>query len=933
VKFSTLWKRLFDDSRIARWLVFRIVLISSLITLVMTGWQLYLDYREDLSRIESSLDQIGVTQLDSIAHSVWILDEQQLAVHLDGLLKLADIEYLGIWVDGEPLEEVGESASRRAIQRHFELRYPHRERLQDIGELRVVAGLDAVYGRLLDRALLILASNAVKTFLVAIAALALFERAVTRHLRRIADHADAVDLARVPPPLQLHRRPRRQPDELDRLVAAIDAMGRRLGGSFQALRDSEERFRNLIEGSIQGVLIHRDLQPLFINEALARALGYDSPTEVMALGSVLNWFAPHERQRLGEYAAARMRGESPPNFYEFDVLCRDGSRCTLINIVRRVQWEGEPALQATMVDITDRKRVEAALRDEKERARITLRSIADGVIATDVAGNVEFMNPAAESLTGWTLAEAGGLPLEVVFRMQVADSDDQRQTRLVRNLARGEGPAGDIGHYSVLGRTRRLYTVQLVVAPIRDPGGERQGAVIVFGDVTEQRRLEQQLSYQASHDALTGLLNRLAFEREVAKVLEEGVAENGKHALCYVDLDQFKVVNDSCGHAAGDELLRQLANLLKAQLRKGDTLARLGGDEFGVLLLDCTPHDAHRLAEALREAITGFRFPWQSHTFSVGASIGVVPLPETIASYGEALSRADSACYIAKESGRNRVRVYRQDDEALARRHGEMRWLAQLDSALSDNRLWLAFQPIVPIQGNVGGVRGLHYELLLRMRDEQGNTVNPGAFLPAAERYHYSARLDRWVISRALNWLSHHPEHLAGLSLCSINLSGHSLADETLDRFLLEVFAHYEVPPEKICFEITETAAVANLGNAQRLIRVLRGRGCRFALDDFGSGLSSFAYLKQFPVDFLKIDGMFVKDIASNPIDLAMVRAINEIGHVMGKQTIAEFVEDAEVLARLRELGVDYGQGYHLGGPQPLELLASASLVRSLTAR
>jgi len=648
----------------------------------------------------------------------------------------------------------------------------------------------------------------------------------------------------------------------------------------------------------------------------------------MAQGCILNLFAPHERRRLADYAAARLEGGTPPNFYESEVLCRDGSRRTLINIVRRVNWHGEPALQATMVDISDRKRAEAALREEKERARITLRSIADGVIATDLAGDVEFMNPAAEALTGWRLEAARGKPLEAVFRMQVADSDDQRQTRLIRALARGEGPAGDIGYYSVLGAGERPHTVQLAVAPIRDPSGERQGAVIVFGDITEQRRLEQQLSHQASHDALTGLLNRLAFEREVEKLLYSALGQKASHALCYLDLDQFKVINDSCGHTAGDELLRQLATLLQAQLRPGDTLARLGGDEFGVLLRDCSVTDAARLAESLREIILGFRFVWEANSFSIGVSVGVVPLPESVASFGEALSRADSACYIAKESGRNRIRVYRQDDEALARRHGEMRWLARLDSALGDNRLWLAFQPIVPIAGKARGVQGLHYELLLRMYDEQGQTVNPGAFLPAAERYHYSARLDRWVISRALHWLSKRPEHLAALSLCSINLSGHSLADESLDRFLLEAFAHYQVPPEKICFEITETAAIANLGNALRLIRVLRGRGCRFALDDFGSGLSSFAYLKQFPVDFLKIDGLFVKDIASDPIDLAMVRAINEIGHVMGKQTIAEFVEDEVVLTRLRELGVDYGQGYHLGRPQPLEVFDNAGVIR-----
>ena len=435
-------------------------------------------------------------------------------------------------------------------------------------------------------------------------------------------------------------------------------------------------------------------------------------------------------------------------------------------------------------------------------------------------------------------------------------------------------------------------------------------------DITEARALSQQLRFQASHDALTGLVNRREFENRLERAAQSAESGRSEHAVCYLDLDQFKIINDTSGHVAGDELLKRLGRVLAQQVRTQDTLARLGGDEFGVLLENCSMHVAERVANALRRTIEDFRFVWEKQIFSIGVSIGVVPIQGPGQTVSIILSAADAACYAAKDRGRNRIHMYHKGDVELARRHGEMRWVTRIQTALEENRFELARQPIVPLVASAGA--DSHYELLVRMRDEDGDIVLPDAFLPAAERYNLSVKLDRWVVREAFRLLTQDQAHLDQLFLCSINLSGVSLADEDFLIFVTTEFASTGLPPEKICFEITETAAIANLSGAMRFIEVLRRIGCRFALDDFGSGLSSFAYLKSLPVDFLKIDGVFVKDIVEDPIDRELVRSINQIGHVMGKRTIAEFVESREILAALEEIGVDYAQGFELGKPELL---------------
>ncbi len=462
--------------------------------------------------------------------------------------------------------------------------------------------------------------------------------------------------------------------------------------------------------------------------------------------------------------------------------------------------------------------------------------------------------------------------------------------------------------------------------PVFDDDGEFLGYRGTGSDVTNAYRLSEQLAYQASHDGLTGLTNRAEFESRLRGALDSARVEGAEHALCYLDLDQFKIVNDTCGHVAGDELLRQLSRLLRARVRKRDTLARLGGDEFGVLMERCPLQQAHRVADLLRQLVEEFRFHWEGRNFTIGVSIGLVPINSNSVDSTSILRAADTACYAAKDEGRNRVHVYHEADTEVARRQGEMQWISRIDSALETQRMRLYAQRIEPIVAEHKG--GDHYELLLRLVDTDGQIVLPGAFLPAAERYNTAVKLDRWVIEAACRWFSAHPELLDTLGLCAINLSGQSLGDPSFLRFVIDQFGDGGLPAERFCFEITETAAISNLTHASQFIDALGKLGCRFSLDDFGSGLSSFAYLKTLSVDFIKIDGIFVKDIVSDPMDLAMVRSINEIGHVMGKQTVAEFVESVEILEALRDIGVDYAQGYHIAKPVPIEQLAAGTVQR-----
>ena len=574
---------------------------------------------------------------------------------------------------------------------------------------------------------------------------------------------------------------------------------------------------------------------------------------------------------------------------------------------------------ATAIDnnnlIEDLKEANQNLFSEKEKAQVTLSSIGDAVITTDIEGRIDYLNPVAERLFGTPSNEAKQKHLSDLGTLLIEETH-QPATGLVEYcLSEGRLP----GQFSTLIFAKQdgqnIY-IEPNAAPIRDHDGHTSGIVFVFHDVSQTHELTQQLSHQATHDVLTGLFNRRDFEIKVKQSIRDAEIAGKEHSLLYMDFDQFKVINDTCGHIAGDELLKQYTAKLSDLVRHGDTLARIGGDEFGLLLENCSRQQALLVADKIQEMTRQFRFSWEDKTFGIGISIGMIGINHQSGSVIDVISRVDAACHMAKEAGRNRIYVHDEKDQALLARHGEMQWTPRITKALEEQRMALYYQPIV--HGTRLADLNSHYEILIRMIDESGNLIAPGAFLPAAERYNLIAAIDRWVISEYFRWLAEHPQQLNSLALGSINLSGNSLGSETCLRHIECQLKEYAIPPDKICFEITETEAIANLAQAKVFMKKLKNYGCNFALDDFGSGFSSYAYLKNLPVDFLKIDGMFIKDIKTDPANYAMVESINHIGHIMGRRTIAEFVENKETLQTLNKLGVDYMQGFGIAKPSAL---------------
>ncbi|POA21794.1 PAS domain S-box protein [Pseudomonas sp. FW300-N1A1] len=555
-----------------------------------------------------------------------------------------------------------------------------------------------------------------------------------------------------------------------------------------------------------------------------------------------------------------------------------------------------------------------ALQLEKERAQITLQSIGDGVITTDVDGAIAFMNPAAEALTHWKAEQAVGLPLAALFNLLDENAQADGFT-LIEHILSGQLRGGSEHSKLIQRLDGSTVSVALVGAPIHS-AGKVSGTVLVLHDMTQERQYIANLSWQATHDALTGLANRREFEYRLEQALHNLARQPARHALMFLDLDQFKLVNDTCGHAAGDELLRHICALLQSGLREGDTLARLGGDEFGILLENCSAQASEKIAESLRQTVQNLHFVWKGRPFVTTVSLGLVHIAHNSTTLEALLRAADMACYMAKEKGRNRVQVYHADDSELSLRFGEMAWVQRLHIALEENRFCLYAQETATLGRVEGG--GGHIEILLRLHDEAGRMILPDSFIPAAERYGLMTSLDRWVVENVFKVIAQciAQEREGPMAMCAINLSGITIGDDDFLIFLRKQFIAYDIPPEMICFEITETSAIANLASAIKFINELKGLGCHFSLDDFCAGMSSFAYLKHLPVDFLKIDGSFVKDMLDDPINRAMVEVINHIGHVMGKRTIAEFVETPQIEQALLEIGVDYAQGYIIERPQ-----------------
>ncbi len=641
-----------------------------------------------------------------------------------------------------------------------------------------------------------------------------------------------------------------------------------------------------------------------------------------SLEQAINFYAPEARPVI-QGAVERGIAEGLGWDLELRLIRADGSPIW-VRAVGSVEFADGVAVRlvGAFQDVTERRRLTDDLAEQHELLRVTLQSIGDAVITTDGKGHIVWLNPVAERMTGWPTEEARGRPLKQVFHIVHAETRQPTESPVDSCLSQAK-VVGLAKHTVLISRDGDEFGIEDSAAPIRNDRGEVLGAVLVFHDVTEQRRLSGEMSFRATHDALTGLVNRAEFEARLRRTLQKAHEDDSAHALMYIDLDQFKLVNDACGHAVGDELLQQMAKLLSATVRDRDTLARLGGDEFGIILEHCTTEQAQRVAQQICDRMDDFRFIHDGRRFRIGTSIGLVPVDKRWAMTEAILQAADTSCYAAKEAGRNRVHAWFDTDLAMRARHGEMQWTTRIEQALDEDRFVLFAQRIVPL-GDAS--RGLHAEVLLRMAQADGSLVPPGAFLPAAERFHLASRIDRWVLKRAIGWMKAVPS-LEGIETLSVNLSGQSVGDRAFHRWAVEVLS--DAGPEvcrSLCLEITETAAVTNLADAALFIEQVRAVGVRVALDDFGAGASSFGYLKTLPVDYLKIDGQFIRDLVTDPLDEAAVRCFADVARVVGVKTVAEFVDQPAVLDKLRAIGIDFAQGFLVHRPEPLNALLTAQI-------
>ena len=709
--------------------------------------------------------------------------------------------------------------------------------------------------------------------------------------------------------------------ELAALATAVNhLLTRAAPGPEREALEAPKLFADLGDRIHEAVLVHREVI-LYANRQFASFVGVD---RVELIGRRLADLVPPEYAELvSENISRRLAGEAAAERYEIDMVGLQAQVSRLEIASTLVEYDKGNALLITGVEIIPTQTVQAlrlgADAPAAESQLLALQSLAEAIIATDKDGRVTFMNPAAEPLTGSEAASAGGKLLEEVVSL-VDETDRRLLTDPVRQ-ALTSGSAVNLSRRALLlsrnnGSER---SIELTASPIRNASQELVGAVVMLHDITELRGLARQMSYQATHDALTGLVNRREFERRLEEAIDSGHRGDGQHVLCYLDLDRFKLVNDTSGHVAGDSMLREVAKLLRDAVRDSDTVGRLGGDEFGLLLIGCPLDKARQIADDLCRAVSDYRFVWKDKIFNIGVSVGLVEISRESGTLEELLAAADTACYVAKKQGSGRVAVYSARDEAHARHTGEIQWLQRLQSALKENRFHLYHQVIV---GAHGEETGPAMEVLVRLEDEAGNELPPSDFLRAAERYRLMGLVDRWVVQTTLAALGRGAIAVQANRSVAINISGQTLADLQFLEFVVECFDSTGALPTQVCFEITENAVIANLEHARRFVGVLHGMGCQFALDDFGSGVGSFSNLKNLPLDYLKIDGSFMRNLARDTVNQAMVTAMIRLARTLNFKVIAEQVEDTAAVEAARKMGVDYLQGYAIGRPQPLSLAA-----------
>lgn len=709
--------------------------------------------------------------------------------------------------------------------------------------------------------------------------------------------------------------------ELAALATAVNHLLTRAAPERES-NEAPKLFADLGDRIHEAVLVHREVI-LYANRQFASYVGVD---RVELIGRRLSDLVPPEYQDLvSENISRRLAGEAAAERYEIDMVGLQAQVSRLEIASTLVEYDKGAALLITGVEIIPTQTLQAlrlpAAADAAgtESHLLALQALAEAIIATDKDGRVTFMNPAAEQLTGTDTASAAGKLLEEV--VSLVDETDRRLLSDPVRQALTSGAAVNLSRRALLlsrnnGGER---SIELTASPVKNAAQELVGAVVMLHDITELRGLARQMSYQATHDALTGLVNRREFERRLEEANDSGHRGDGQHVLCYLDLDHFKLVNDTSGHVAGDSMLREVAKLLRDAVRDSDTVGRLGGDEFGLLLVGCPLDKARQIADDLCRAVSDYRFVWRDKIFNIGVSVGLVEISRESGTLEELLAAADTACYVAKKQGSGRVAVYSARDEAHARHTGEIQWLQRLQGALKENRFHLYHQVIVSTHGEDTGPA---MEVLVRLEDEAGNDLAPSDFLRAAERYRLMGLVDRWVVQTTFAALGRGAIAVQTNRSVAINISGQTLGDVQFLEFVVECFDSTGAAPSQVCFEITESAVIANLDHARRFVGVLHGMGCQFALDDFGSGVGSFSNLKNLPLDYLKIDGSFMRNLARDTVNQAMVTAMIKLARTLNFKVIAEQVEDTAAMEAARKMGVDYLQGYAIGRPQPLLLAA-----------
>lgn len=683
--------------------------------------------------------------------------------------------------------------------------------------------------------------------------------------------------------------------------------------------ERERSLVGLLSGLHEAVAVHRE-HIVFANERFA-ALAGNMDLDQLSGKKMPDLVHPDYTELVTEHLRRALAGEPGLDRLEIELQPNNQGTARVEVSAVRIDYQGGPALLLTLVEMGPRSLPVATPSRTRPTAWETLDSLGEGIITTDVSGRIDYVNQAGEQLMGVTAVDALGKSITDII--QLLDEGDRRSLGdPVRHCLATQSKV-TVGRRGLMisrgGGEER--SVELTVTPLKGQKGDLVGTVVVVRDVSELRGITKQMSYQASHDALTGLVNRREFERRLEEALATAHTNEAKHVLCYLDLDRFKVVNDTCGHMAGDGMLREVAALIKETVRDSDTVGRLGGDEFGLLLVGCPLEKARQIADDVVRKISDYRFVWKDKIFNIGISVGLVEISRESGAPEEVMSAADSACYVAKKQG-NHVHVYSARDEAVARHRGEIQWLQRLQSALKDNRFELMAQPIIAA---VATETGPALEVLLRLQDDNvPDGISPAEFLRAAERYRLMSDVDRWVVQTSLTALGRGGIRLPGSRSLAINLSGQTLGDPQFLEFVVDVLDRTGVSPLQLCFEVTENSVITNIEHAQRFIGVLHGMGCQFALDDFGRGLSSFGNLKNLSLDYLKIDGTFIRNLATDSVNQAMVAAMIKLARTLNFQVIAEQVEDAGALDAAKKMGVDFLQGFYLGRPQPLARIVPA---------